>query len=158
MLSGYVEKLKEHAKYARALLDYKVDDESLLSFEKGCIINILERGVDGWCLGEAQGKQGMFPVAMTEFILTDSSDFQLIPILPHSERRKMASGSTMRTGPTSISHPDDSKHSKKKKVRHARACSCRTCGHQLTTPSSIWVEGTEACANVAHPRVAAAGR
>lgn len=113
MLTSYVDKLKEKAKYARALLDYKVDDESLLSFEKGAIINIIERSIDGWCLGEVQGKQGMFPVAMTEFILTDSADLSLIPMQPHSERRKKASGSTMRAGPIPL--PEETKTSSKKK-------------------------------------------
>jgi hypothetical protein len=125
MLTSYVDKLKEKAKYARALLDYKVDDESLLSFEKGAIINIIERSIDGWCLGEVQGKQGMFPVAMTEFILTDSADLSLIPMQPHSERRKKASGSTMRAGPIPV--PEETKTSSKKKkvlVTVCRVCVC----------------------------------
>jgi hypothetical protein len=65
-----------------------VDDESLLGFEDGSIITIVERNADGWWQGELDGKRGMFPMAKVELIITDASDVTLIPIARALRLRK----------------------------------------------------------------------
>jgi hypothetical protein len=68
--------LREHseaalgtAKYARALFDYDVSDDHLLSFKKGDVIAISEKDNAGWYIGELRGKVGSFPSEYVEILL-----------------------------------------------------------------------------------------
>ena len=62
---------KENSSYCRALKDYDVADENLLHFRKGEIIHILERGTQGWHVGEIHGTKGDFPEEFVELMLGD---------------------------------------------------------------------------------------
>jgi len=44
-----------------ALYDYSAMDEGELTFAEGMEINLLSRDESGWWLGEAEGKEGLFP-------------------------------------------------------------------------------------------------
>ncbi|KAL6076835.1 Myosin-VIIa, variant 2 [Balamuthia mandrillaris] len=68
-LLAYAKYLKENSRYAKALQDYHVDDEELLSFDKDDIIIVKEKYGDGWFLGECEGRKGQFPSDKVQLLL-----------------------------------------------------------------------------------------
>jgi hypothetical protein len=64
VLTEYSDSLQQSASYARALVDYDVQDDNLLSFKRG------DRG-ESWHVGELRGKIGSFPAECVEILLGD---------------------------------------------------------------------------------------
>ncbi|EGG24917.1 class VII unconventional myosin [Cavenderia fasciculata] len=69
----YSNTLRNNAKYARALRDYFVNDETLLPFRRGDIITIVLKDQENkWYIGQLNGKEGSFPVDHVEILLVDN--------------------------------------------------------------------------------------
>ena len=101
--------LREHseaalgtAKFARALFDYDVTDEHLLSLKKGDIIAITDKDQSGWYIGELRGKIGSFPAEYVEILL----DYQ-----EGASRGTLRPGATMRGETSSMTMYQMSKDS-----------------------------------------------
>ena len=74
VLREHVETLQGSAQFARALFDYDVSDEHLLSFKKGDIITLIEKDAKGWYVGELKGKSGSFPTEYVEILLENPAN------------------------------------------------------------------------------------
>eukprot|EP01133_Synstelium_polycarpum_P014767 gene14767-17449_t len=73
LVKEYADVLRATAKYARALRDYQVTDESLLSFRRNDVITIVSKDAEHkWYIGSLAGRQGSFPVDHVEILLTDN--------------------------------------------------------------------------------------
>lgn len=67
----YVRARKETSTIAVAITDYEVNDQLLLSFKKNQRINLKERYADGWCYGECNGCEAMFPMSAIRILVDD---------------------------------------------------------------------------------------
>ncbi|GAM28344.1 hypothetical protein SAMD00019534_115200 [Acytostelium subglobosum LB1] len=73
LIKDYALLLRTNAKFARALRDYTVNDDTLLSFKRGDVITITTKDHENkWYIGTLNGKEGSFPVDYVEILLTDS--------------------------------------------------------------------------------------
>ncbi|EFA75546.1 class VII unconventional myosin [Heterostelium album PN500] len=72
LIKDYAILLRNSAKFARALRDYNVNDDTLLSFKRNDIITIVMKDQDNkWYIGSLNGREGSFPVDHVEILLTD---------------------------------------------------------------------------------------
>ncbi len=53
---------------AKAIYDYEATEDNELSFKEGDIISIISEEMAGWCVGELNGRKGMFPVNFVQQI------------------------------------------------------------------------------------------
>ena len=52
---------QEAAVKVKALFDYDASEDNELSFKEGNVITIIGDDIEGWSVGELNGKKGMFP-------------------------------------------------------------------------------------------------
>ncbi|EJF60252.1 BAR-domain-containing protein [Dichomitus squalens LYAD-421 SS1] len=72
---------KENYKRVVALHDFAAGSTDELSFKAGDQIEVISEVLDGWWMGELEGRRGLFPTTYTEII--NSSQTSLPPPLPH---------------------------------------------------------------------------
>ncbi|KAI0776612.1 hypothetical protein BD413DRAFT_225051 [Trametes elegans] len=106
-----VEKSPQGRKRVVALHDFAAASVDELSFKTGDHIEVLSEVLDGWWMGELDGKRGLFPTTYTEVINSSSSSLPQKPPLPQrppsSLTRSLGLGNgSSRTG-SSLSSLDD---------------------------------------------------
>lgn len=81
LIKEYSDALRNAASFAVALVDYHMDDSSLLSFRKGDVIRLKEKD-DNWYSGELNGRVGSFPANLVEVIVASSDGIPQMPSFP----------------------------------------------------------------------------
>jgi len=70
MMKDYCDQLCTESNYGRVLLDYDVDDESLLPLRQGDVVVITEKNdATGWYRGTCNGKEGAFPADIIKMMV-----------------------------------------------------------------------------------------
>ncbi|PIL26285.1 transporter [Ganoderma sinense ZZ0214-1] len=106
------DKDKENRKRVVALHDFAAGSTDELSFKAGDQIDVVSEVLDGWWMGELDGKRGLFPTTYTEVI--NSSHSSLPPPLPYrpassvTRARGLSNGAKNST--SSYSSLEDTEH------------------------------------------------
>jgi hypothetical protein len=74
VINEYSDCVRGVSSYAKALSDYEVSDPELLSFTKGDIIFIKEKGESGWLVGELFGRVGAVPAEYIELLFENPNE------------------------------------------------------------------------------------
>ncbi|XP_038013497.1 myosin XVB [Motacilla alba alba] len=88
MVELFMQELRQDTNYVVALRSYIVDDKSLLSFNKGDLIELLPmQGVEpGWQFGSTGGRCGLFPTSLVQ--LAPAIDYLSSSMDRRGEQRK----------------------------------------------------------------------
>ncbi|XP_050837535.1 myosin XVB [Serinus canaria] len=88
MVELFMQELRQDTNYVVALRSYIVDDKSLLSFNKGDLIELLPvQGVEpGWQFGSTGGRCGLFPTSLVQ--LAPAIDYLSSSMDRQGEQRK----------------------------------------------------------------------
>lgn len=98
-------KLPASKKVAVALHDFNASSTDELSFRVGDQIAVQNEVLDGWWMGELNGKTGLFPTTYTEIINASSSSLVSKPRLPPRPPAPQTTTPPSRTSPTHLSEP-----------------------------------------------------
>ncbi|XP_063208561.1 myosin XVB [Chroicocephalus ridibundus] len=93
MVEVFIQELRQDTNYVVALRSYIVDDKSLLSFEKGDLIELLPmQGVEpGWQFGSTGGRCGIFPTSLVQ--LAAAPDYLSTSMDRHGGQQKSVKAS-----------------------------------------------------------------
>ena len=109
---GGKDKDKENRKRVVALHDFAAGSTDELSFKAGDQIDVVSEVLDGWWMGELDGKRGLFPTTYTEVI--NSSHSSLPPPLPYrpasSVTRALGLSNGAKNSTSSYSSLEDTGH------------------------------------------------
>ncbi|XP_043940884.1 myosin XVB isoform X2 [Protopterus annectens] len=93
MVELFLNEVRKDSKYVMAIQSYITDDKSLLTFQKGDVIQLLpmEEIQQGWQFGSIGNRSGLFPSHYVQ--PTATPDFSTMHAEKQNERRKSISGS-----------------------------------------------------------------